>query len=215
LSIGLTILLLTQSLAGRGDSMSKDKWPDVRPFEKQYIFADGAHASIHESLLGSDGTPLYSIDCHTFLYDQDSNFQYSGDFECKLASLYSQDAYTTLFTDDPDQDADWQSRARFLGIEVVDKCGSYPEFGRTRHFSLRGMEITLEISGVKLRTDYDAPKVRQVPAFEAFKFLIRVQRGPSATGGIAASVPYSYPRNISPDTQFVTKLMCDKVVRHK
>ncbi|HEX6975886.1 MAG TPA: hypothetical protein VF147_15880, partial [Vicinamibacterales bacterium] len=104
-------------------------WLTVVPVARTFTFADAAHASASLDISGPDGTKLYRIRCATFRVD-DPEFDWSGDFECRLVPLYEPVTYSTYFTDITHPTSDWQSRARFLVPEIVGDCGSHPEYGR-------------------------------------------------------------------------------------
>ncbi len=50
-----------------------------------------------------------------------------------------------------DDSATWYTRGQFHWDELLGACGDYPEYGRVRHFILRGMAITLEARDLKVR----------------------------------------------------------------
>jgi hypothetical protein len=160
------------------------EWPTIKPLTKTFHFSQANAAAVDFSILSTDSRPVYRIECHQMGYE-DPAFDYSGDFECRLTSLYSKEAYSTLFTDNSEQSRDWQSRARFLSEELVGPCANYPEYGRARSFRLRRMKITLGLSDIKL--DQSAlPR----PALKAFRLRISVAPDPAATTPIAASISY-------------------------
>lgn len=134
----------------------KEKWPAVEKLQKSMYFEDARKAEAAFTIFGVEGPPLYYIECHTWEftwnYKGNPDFDYSGDFECRLTSLHSLNTHSTLFTDNPKATRDWESRARFLVEELQGKCGDYPEYGRVRHFRLRGMKITLTINDLKIKT---------------------------------------------------------------
>ena len=186
------------------------KWPEVAPMHKGYHFANARTSEIDFSILGTKGEPLYRMECHTFEYEIDPSFDYSGDFECRLKSLYSDDAYSTLFTEEPQQTRDWQSRGRFLVEEIEGKCADYPEFGRVRHFRLRGMKITLTISDVEFRTYTEKTLARKEGSLlKSFRFDVKVEVDSRATSAISEHIPYAYPPRRHPGTEDVS-LDCER-----
>jgi hypothetical protein len=119
-------------------------------------------------------------------------FDWSGDFECRLTSLYSHDSFSTLFADNPRVTRDWDTRARFLAEELIGSCASYPEHGALRHFRLRGMTITLSIHDVVFdSTLMDNGDLR--PSLKSFRFVISVERNPAVHSSLTQRVPYPWP----------------------
>jgi hypothetical protein len=64
-------------------------------------------------------------------------------------SSFSGEHYSTLLTEDAHQSRDWESRGRFFAAELQGPCARIPEFGATRSFELRGMDLTLGITNQK------------------------------------------------------------------
>jgi hypothetical protein len=174
------------------NSFAEQKWPAIQPLTRTFRFPYASKASVELSIMGTDAKPLYQIECHQYGY-ADPAFDYSGDFECRLTSLYSKETYSTLFTNDPDQSRDWQSRARFLSEELVGSCANYPEYGRVRTFSVRGMRITLALSNIVLDLSAKPP-----PVLKAFNLQILVAPDPAAETPIAAPVHYEEPPYLHP-----------------
>lgn len=182
--------LITAAIIGcLANASSTEQWPKVKPVTKTVYFKNGENAALTLFIYGSDGKRLYRMNCHSLGY-VDPDFDYSGDFECRLMPLYTQTAYSTLFTYDPNQSGDWESRARFFAADVTGKCANYPEFGSMRHFYLRGMEITLGMSDIRLREfargEPAQPHTRSL--FASFKFHVSVRRDPKATSQIDVPV---------------------------
>ena len=42
----------------------------------------------------------------------------------------------------------WHTRGQFHASDLEGACGDYPEYGRVRHFRLRGFELTLRAAEV-------------------------------------------------------------------
>lgn len=188
-------------------------WPNVAEIEKTFHFDFLEQASIDLNLLGEGGKELYCLSCHTFGYTKDSAFDYSGEFECRLKSLYSLDTYSTLLTENPKQFADWDHRARFFSSDLVGECGLYPDYGRSRSFQLRGMIITLEIDNLTFRSSYieaDSSK-QEMLELNSFEFHVKVKSAPFATTEIAKPSIYLGPPIINPGTNNYGTRDCSSV----
>lgn len=187
-------------------------WPKVASLDKMYYFPDGEAAEIKLTIHSTEGEPVYLLECHTFSYEGDPSFDYSGDFECRLTSGRDPSAYSTLLTDVPDQSRDWQSRGRFLAEELEGSCRNYPEFGQIRHFRLRGMRLTLAIHDIEFTKGAPTPKPTPLahPRFKSFKFRVQVEPDEGAKSEIAEPIPYRYPERNHPNTKELS-LNCETV----
>lgn len=189
-------IILSVSMTLHGSTTAR--WPAVKPLDEIYDFEEADHAKLRLQILGADDRPLYLLACQGREVEAGDDFEYSGDFECRLTSLYSKDRFSTLFTENPKQQKDWESRGRFFSEELVGNCAEYPEYGRVRNFRLRGMAIRLELSdlvfqrGRRLGDTWDSTLIR------SFRFRVVVQPDRSALSAIAKRIafpppPYLYP----------------------
>ncbi|MDA2924148.1 hypothetical protein MYX65_05745 [Acidobacteria bacterium AH-259-L09] len=185
-------------------------WPSIVPLQESISFADASKSAVTIRIVSPEGKPLYLLECHNGEYE-DPDFVYSGDFHCRLTSTYSQDYYTTLLTENPNQTADWNNRGRVLARELLGNCGDYPEYGRVRHFRLRGMRITFTFSELifKLSKDANFPDLKEL---QSFRFTVRVERDVAASSEIAEPVPFAYPPDAHPEDPRDPSLNCDVIV---
>lgn len=214
------LFLLVPSLLRAGDEYNALGgplvWPDVVDTSATFHFDDAATASIEFIIHGLDDEDLYCISCHNDHYSDtliDPDFYFSGEFECRLTALYRWDSFSTLFTEDPHQSADWESRARFFSYEIVGDCANYPDYGRVRNFCLRRMQITLEISDMTFDTSYirrDSASVQDLD-LSSFTFDIRVKSDTTANTGITEPTPYAEPPIVNPGTDNDSTCDCSKV----
>jgi hypothetical protein len=146
---------LPYSIAG-----SIHKWPEVKPYKKTIYFVDHKMVEAQLKIFGKDNKPLYLLECFLNAFDKkDKDFDYTGDFECRLTPLFD-DYYKhrTLFTDQNPQLRDWHSRGVFKIDEIQFKNVEgvyiqYPGYGRVRKFQLRGMNITLQVKNVEIQSE--------------------------------------------------------------
>jgi len=196
----LSLVVLCSAITGAQGSAHYE-WPVVKGLEQSFEFSDASQARVELPILGEDGKPLYTLLClGKGLFRTDRHFDHSGDFECRLNSTYSSstDNYSTLLTDNPVQERSWDSRGRFLWPELLGSCGRYPEYGRNRHFRLRGMELTLEITHIPTGSMASGPK-----EIKSFQLRVRVRPDPTAYSTIAAPVPY--------EASDVPQILCNEV----
>jgi hypothetical protein len=78
----------------------------------------------------------------------------------------------------------WHTRGFFNWQDLVGACGAYPEFGRVRHFRMRGFELTLEADEVEPSGESVRP----------FLFKISVRNDPTARTPVAERPRYLHPR---------------------
>jgi hypothetical protein len=75
--------------------------------------------------------------------------------------------------------------------ELIGDCANYPEYGRVRHFRLRGMELTLQISDLKISPNqYEPPGG---PKIQELYVDVFVKRDTSAASAIAEPPLYTKP----------------------
>jgi hypothetical protein len=202
--IRLFLLVLFTSIVSIGCSVKSDlskfrqpSWPIIKPYKQEFNFNDANSAAVSILLRDANGNDLYRFECHNYLYEDDSGFDYSGDFECKLNSLYGEgNSLPTLLTSDLHQPSDWWSRGRFLAGELTEKCIDYPEYGRIRTFRLRGMNIRLELSDIVFASsDIDVEKNVQL---KSFRFIFDAKPDLSAATEIAECPAASPCSDVSP-----------------
>lgn len=160
-------------------SCAAQKWPAVAPVERSYhVQLPTADPQVELTIKDPSGKPAYKVECGT----KDStikDFDYSGDFECRLVSLYEPMKYSTLFTENPKQDRDWESRARFFSNELAKPCSEIPDFGDVRSFRLRGMKVVLGMHNIVFA---EQGKDKMLKSFD---FQISVEDDLGATTAIA------------------------------
>ncbi len=132
---------------------SAQSYPAPAPIEKTFDVPDVSKADISLRIKARGGRDLYTLQCRSVGHEGDSDFDYSGDFECRLILSNGRNTYSTLLTEDVDQSRDWESRGRFFAVSLQNGCAKIPEFGATRSFTLRGMRLTLRVLDPKFRGD--------------------------------------------------------------
>ena len=163
-----------------------EPWPVISEIEREYQFDNPSRATVDLEILDQEGTPKYKLECHNYLYDAGTEFTYSGDFECRLASLYSEEYVSTLFAYSAEQSADWESRAIFYASHFIGECRVSPFGGKARIFRLRNMRITLEIHDESIKLAEEGNKV--FAEFDKFSFRVSVARDSVAERSIADDV---------------------------
>ena len=177
-------------LNGNAAKATVQEWPTVMAQKQHVIVSNNTTKAAAFFIFGMDGIPKYLIECHDYEYQGDTAFDYSGDFECRLTSLYSKETYSTLFTDDPNQSRDWQSRARFLLGDLFGSCASDNAYGPVRHFRLRGMQISLAMTNIKTRIFRDKTQgvTKKSRRLASFVFAVAVTPDKAIASEIAEPV---------------------------
>lgn len=134
-------------------ALTAQLYPRVGPVRRTFAIPDVSKADVALLIRSPEGKPIYKLQCHPAGYEGDADFDYSGDFECRLSSVGHRDQYSTLLTEDANQSRDWESRGRFFAAQLRGACARVPDFGADRGFKLRGMDLTLRIANVKLTKD--------------------------------------------------------------
>jgi len=178
------------SVAALGGTLGGSSWPEIKPVRATCHFPEAEKAQLRKTIYGKDGRPLYVLECYAFsAIPKTSDFNYSGDFECRLHSYRPrEDRYSTLLTELPNADRDWESRGRFLTAQLVEPCGEYRDLGRKRTFRLRGLKLTLNLTHV-LFDNQKQNLSNDAPALKSFDLEIAVVPDPTATSRIAATPP--------------------------
>lgn len=200
-------VLFAQSGVSQGAAFA---WPAVRSLDRTFDITDAPNADILVPISGEEDKSLYMLRClGEQKFRTDPTFDHSGDFECRLNSTYTKDKYySTLLTYDPMQERGWESRGRFLAWpDLTGSCAEYPEYGRLRHFQLRGMKLTLELSEIHISKDGTRTPESGGLKLDSFKFRVRVEPDPTAYSTIAGPVPIEEPDP--------PRIPCDRVlVKH-
>jgi len=157
-----------------------EPYATVTPLQRTFDVPDVAKANVSVEIKSAEGTSLYKLQCHSAGYPGDPDFDYSGDFECRLSSVGNRDTYSTLLTEDPHQRRDWESRGRFFADNLRGECARIPEFGAARDFRLRGMKVTLRVIDPVFAAD---------GKLSSLKLAVTVRRDPNARRSIAEVVP--------------------------
>jgi len=149
-------LLFFAALLPKWASAQTHPWPLVQPLDEHraFMLSDNPNSDAPVTLFVRDlhGNPVYKVECHNGNYEDSSEINFSGDFQCALFALSRgvRTSWNLLATNEPqEQGSDWLNRGRMTSGQLWGACGADPEYGTIRHFRLRGMAITIEF--MKLR----------------------------------------------------------------
>ncbi len=151
MTITLFVVLTASLLEGMPRNSSKIlSWPKIKPLNKIIMISDLNHDLGLAMIKGVHNTPKYVIWCASgYSGIMLMNNELSAPIECQLYALYaSSEASQNLFDPNPYPDSLDDSRARFFPNQLLGKCGNYPQWGKSRYFSLRGMKIHIIVSPI-------------------------------------------------------------------
>jgi hypothetical protein len=178
------------------------EWPSVTPFHHSYRIVQAAMPVIKATIEGQDGRPQYLFICRSGDDDSVPDVNYSGNLDCRLIPYSEGEVETTMLIETHNERTPaWYSRGRMLANELYGKCAAYPEYGAMRHFSVRGMQITLSYGDIK----FNAERANGQPSLNSYTLTVDVEPDKSAATDIAKASGYMDPSRQNYD--------CSKIVK--
>ena len=130
-------------------------WPAIRPLRQAHTFVSpGEHGEDTPFLAfirDTRGVPVYKFECHNGNYDDQSEMNFSGDFQCALFAIKGRRLTSgdLLAANTKDElSTDWWNRGRVLSRQFRGKCLAYPEYSTDRRFRFRGMLIAMRFTDI-------------------------------------------------------------------
>lgn len=165
-------------------------WPEVRGFEATFTISDPSKAVLTLIIKTTSGEPAYLFVCRTGSDDSVPEVNYSGTLDCRLMEASGGEREENLLLESHAANlAAWYSRGRMFDYELYGDCAAYPEYGRVRHFRLRGMRLTMQFTDVV----FNAEGPSRSPSVAAYKLTLTVEADANATRDIAESSGYLDP----------------------
>ena len=156
-------------------------WPRIQPLMEQRSLiqfpADGSDTPFVVYIRDAGGSPAYKLECHNGDYNDQSEMNFSGDFQCALFALKgtTRTSGNLLAANTKDErSTDWWNRGRMLSNQLQGDCLKYPEYSTARHFRLRGMILTLYFTDTSWSSEGDAQALLR-------SFVFGVKARPDAT----------------------------------
>jgi hypothetical protein len=160
-----------------------NKWPAIQPAQGNRTFVepgrDGTDTPFLFLLKDADGVPVYKLECHNGNYEDSSELNFSGDFQCALFAVTGDErkSWNLLATKtEAEQKSDWLNRGRMTSNQLRGQCGAVPEYGTIRHFRLRGMLITFRFSNL----EWSKVAMQGDPKLKQFTFDVSVSQDSNA-----------------------------------
>lgn len=161
-----------------------NKWPVIRPLQGKRVFIDPGQNNTDTPFVvfikNSKGVPVYKLECHNGNYEDESEMNFSGNFQCALFAVEgtTRTSGNLLAADTKDElSTDWWNRGRMRSAQLRGECLKYPEYSTNRRFKLRGMLLTLRFTDVKWAPREDQ---QNEPLLAGFTFILRVVPDKSA-----------------------------------
>ena len=187
--VALLIFAATGAFAAEADN-----WPVILPLEEKQTYlrsGNGGDTPFIAVVKNVTGVPSYKLECHNGDYDDTSDFNYSGDFQCYLFALKDgqRSSYNLLANPYQATVSDWFNRGRMFADQISEQCGGFAEYGRIRHFRLRGMVVTFRFD------DLEWFPFKQFNRVRLRKFTFRVSFVPdkNALTEVAEAVSVAIP----------------------
>lgn len=181
-------------LAGAASPMVAQvaRWPTIQPVDvtRTYGVSGRRAADTPLRLIVRDvsGRPAYRLECHNGDYNDTSEYNYSGDFQCALFALKgrSPTSWNLLATSDPvQQGSDWMNRGRMLAWQLYGACGDVPDYGRIRRFRLRHVLLTIQFKNIR----WTAGTRPLNPRLDGFTVSVQAHPDPHLQTASAAPAP--------------------------
>jgi hypothetical protein len=133
---------------------NEQSWARVHGFSGEWRIADvmDRDTSLLAYIRDTKGTPIYKLECHSGNYDDQTEMNFSGDFQCALFAVKNGVlASGNLLAADTKngRSSDWWNRGRMRSEQLRGECLRFPEYSSARHFRLRGILLTLRFTEVR------------------------------------------------------------------
>lgn len=176
-----------------------NRWPTIPPLKEKHVFngagKNGADTPVVSFIKDTHGLPVYKLECHNGNYENESEMNFSGDFQCALFEVKGTTLTSgnLLAADTKDElSTDWWNRGRMHAAQLHGECLQYPEYSTDRHFKMRGMLLTLRFTDMQW-----GPRKNQQsdPRLIGFTFIVKIVPDQSANSSRAEQVSIPEPPN--------------------
>jgi hypothetical protein len=173
------------------------KWPVIRPLEEKKAFINPGQNNADTPFIAfikdSNGVPVYKLECHNGNYEDESEMNFSGDFQCALFAVkgVTRTSGNLLAVGTKNElSVDWWNRGRMRAAQLRGECLKYPGYSIDRHFRLRRMLLTLRFADIKWSSEKNQ---QNEPLLAGFTFLLKVVPDESAQSSSAGLEPGPKP----------------------
>ena len=149
-SILILFWLIFPSICNASDA----SWPQLKEFDEEFLaYSGGKPIEYMKPLKDLNGNTKYLLVCrggsteYTDKLSDQLNINYVSPLTCILNDGDKETESSLLAEDDSPP---WHTRGQYHLNDLVGSCANYPEYGLLRHFRLRGFELTLSATDLKL-----------------------------------------------------------------
>lgn len=165
-------------------------WPTILPIREEKVIGNIAAADTPLTvwIKNTAGRPMYKLECHTGNYENESEMNFSGDYQCALFAVKGGEPASgdLLAANTKDElSTDWWNRGRIRADQLQGDCVRYPDYSTSRHFLLRGMRITLQVKEPQWANN---PKNRADHLLSGFTLGVSIVPDPHANS-VRAELP--------------------------
>lgn len=187
--LALRVIILFWSLTFHSidvGAAEKIPWPTISPLHAVFtVSTEEPH--IETTIFSKEGKPLYHFTCHPGDYVDEYGSDYDHMYQCKMIPVDSNDILFDLFKPSEKWNKT-RTRALFNYEHVAGGCKNHPYYGSKRQFSMRYMDVTLEIVKFSSPSMADMLKGKQKPYF-SFQMVVDIRPNPEAVLSHVSPVP--------------------------
>jgi hypothetical protein len=144
---------------------------------------DGTDTPLTALLRDTHGNVAYQLECHNGEFEGQSLMNFSGDFQCGLFAGKGKGVASgnLLASEDRNErSSDWWNRGRMRSAQLRGDCLEFPEYGTVRHFTLRGMILTLSFTEIQWSKETDSNGMARLGGFRVTISVVPDENSASA-----------------------------------
>lgn len=146
-------------------------WPVIEPTHAEFIYVAPRATDDDRPFIAyfkdAQGNPAYKFECHNGAYGDAIEVTFSDELQCALFAFKGDTvtAVNLLAADTRDEQGnDWWNRGHVSSAQFRGECLSYPEYSTSRHFRMRGLDVTLTFTDIQWSNGQD-PKNQSLASF--------------------------------------------------
>jgi hypothetical protein len=171
------------------------EWPVIEPAHVEFIYVAPRQKDDDRPFIAyfqdAQGAQVYKFECHNGAYGDETEMKFSGELQCALFPFKDTTvtAVNLLAVDTRDEQSnDWWNRGHVSSAQLRGDCLGYPEYSTTRHFRMRGLDVTLSFTDIQWSDGQD-PKDPSLASF-----TLAVDAAPDKDARSPVAEPASGPR---------------------
>ena len=171
-------------------------WPEIEPTHVEFIYVAPRLKDDDRPFIAyfkdAQGNQVYKFECHNGAYGDETEMKFSDELQCALFPFKDTTvtAVNLLAADTRDEQGnDWWNRGRVFSAQFRGECLTYPEYSTTRHFRMRGLDVTLSFTDI----EWNPAPGSKAPSLASFTLAIDAAPDKDAHSPLAETVPGSRP----------------------